>query len=341
MKSLCIKVAKNKGEQTRKKLHSLKVLDTKLKIHSDAQYLYLPIQRQLELHSDATLNQLDNITLTTHDFIELKKQKTLIDLLGFAPNYEIIGDIAVMPVDLENAERQFLAKIAETILKVHKNIKVVLQKKNPVSGEFRIREFKVLAGENRTYTIHKEHGCRYALDLAKVYFNPRLSTERMRIAQQINNKDTVVDMFAGVGPFSILIAKKKNAKVIAIDKNPIAIKYLKENINLNHINMTKIKVLEGDAKEIAHKYKGVANHVIMNLPHKANVFLKEAMLLLAPHGVIHYYDMRPDTDLFEGAIKIIQKVACKVHCTINILNKRIVRTYAPHVYNICIEFNRY
>ena len=176
---------------------------------------------------------------------------------------------------------QKASKIADALLRTQPNIKTVLKPLTPVIGEFRVREFEVVAGEPRTETIHREYGCRYKVDLARAYFTPRLSTERSRILSWIKEGDTVVDMFAGVGPYSILLAKsKKPSKVIAIDKNPDAVHYLKENITLN--SAKNIEAIEGDAREEAKKFAGTADHVIMNLPHNAHEFLDSAVLLTKP-----------------------------------------------------------
>ena len=102
-------------------------------------------------------------------------------------------------------------------------------------------------------------------------------------------------MFAGVGPFALLLAKK-GADVIAMDKNPVAVKYLRENALLNKIN--NIEILEGDAAELALRYENRADHVIMNLPHSASEFLIPAMRAAKSGGVVHYYCIAPEDDLY-------------------------------------------
>ena len=170
--------------------------------------------------------------LTEYDFERQEKKPVPEDLLGFSPAYEVIGDIALLEdPDLDTRKA---SKIADALLRSHSNIKTVLKPLTPVIGEFRVRKFEIVAGEPTTETIHREYGCRYKVDLARAYFTPRLSTERSRILSRVKEGDTVVDMFAGVGPYSILIAKsKKPLKVVAIDKNPDAVHYLRENIILN------------------------------------------------------------------------------------------------------------
>lgn len=144
----------------------------------------------------------------------------------------------------------------------------------------------------------------------------------------------VVDMFAGVGPYSIPLAKKCK-RVIAMDKNPDAIHFLKENVILNSVD--NIEAIEGDANEIVRNYEGMADHVIMNLPHSADAFLDAAVLATASGGVIHYYGMTHEDDLYDSSLKLISNAAEKAGRTIEVLECRTVRSYAPHQYNVCIE----
>lgn len=332
MRRQCIKVPKKKGEPVRRILLDLDILDNSLKIGSDGEFLYLPLSRE---PSPAELECLPEETeLIDFDFELQQKKPAPEDLLGFSPSYEVIGDIALL--EDPDLDKEKASIIADALLRTQPSIKTVLRPLTPVIGEFRVREFEVVAGEPRTETIHREYGCRYKVDLARVYFTPRLSTERSRILSWIKEGDTVVDMFAGVGPYSILLAKsKKPSKVIAIDKNPDAVQYLEENITLN--SMRNIEAIEGDAREEAKRFAGTADHVIMNLPHNAYEFLDSAVLLTKPGGIIHYYGITPEDDLFESSIKLIKESAERAGRQIEVLEKRIVRSYAPYQYNICIE----
>jgi tRNA (guanine37-N1)-methyltransferase len=332
MKQQCIKVPKKKGEPVRRMLLELGILDNSVKIDTDEIFLYLPLTRE---PAPGELESFPEETkLTEFDFELQEKNPVPEDLLGFSPSYEVIGDIALLEdPDLDNEKA---SRIADALLQTKPNIKTILKPLTPVIGEFRVREFEVVAGEPRTETIHREYGCRYKVDLARAYFTPRLSTERSRILAWIKEGDTVVDMFAGVGPYSILIAKsKKPSKVLAIDKNPDAVHYLRENIILNSVK--NIKAIEGDAREEAKKFAGTADHVIMNLPHNAFEFLDSAVLLTKPGGIIHYYGITPEDDLFGSSIELIRAAAEKAGRKTEILDKKVVRSYAPHQYNICIE----
>lgn len=317
-RSLAVKVPKKDGERTRMLLLEQGLIDNELRIKSDAEYLYIPISKpSIDL-------QLEIIEM---EFEKARKRKQIENILGFSPGFEVIGDIAITEYESE--------EIAKAIMEVHKGIKTVLYPVTPVSGEYRLREFKILAGEPRTKTIYREYGSIFEVDLAKVYFSPRLSTERHRVVEQVGEGESAVDMFAGVGTFAIQIAKKAR-KVFAIDKNPEAIKFLERNIALN--KLSNIEVIYGDIREVAPKLKDTANRIIMNLPHLAGEFLAEAMQIAREKCVVHYYAISHVDDLFQSTIERIEKVANASKRRVEILNKKIVRPYAPYKYNICIDF---
>ena len=324
----CIKVPKRYGEPNRRALIELELLDSSKKIASDVSYLFLPLVRE---QNDVEKGNFVDVEFFEYEFEEHEKAPTLEDLLGFMPHYEIIGDIALIEADDSDIDR-----IGEALLKFHPHVNTVLGATSPVVGEYRVREFVLVAGVDKTETIHKEYGCRYAVDLAKAYFTPRLSTERERILSWIKPDDVIVDMFAGVGPYSILIAKKADPKrVVAIDKNPAAVEFLRRNVVLNSVD--NVEVVEGDANVESERFAGIADHVIMNLPHNAYDFLDSAVKLVKPGGMIHYYGMTHEDDLFDGSIGLIEAAAKRVGRGIEVLERRTVRSYAPHQYNICIE----
>ena len=154
--------------------------------------------------------------------------------------------IIEIPPELKPYEKT----IGEAILKTHRNIKTVLAKAGAINGIYRIREYIHIAGENKTQTLHREFGCQYHVDLAKAYFSPRLSHEHERVAELVQAGETVVDLFAGVGPFSVLIGKRNpKAKVYAVDLNPDAVELLKVNVRVNRVENHVFPIL-ADAREI-------------------------------------------------------------------------------------------
>ena len=255
-------------------------------------------------------------------------------------SYDIVGDIAI--IRLTGKSRKYSQIIADTIMKVHKNVRTVLAQTSPVHGDYRLRKLEHIAGEKRTTTVHRESGCLFLVDVDKCYFSPRLFYERMRIAKLVMDGETLVNMFAGVGCFSLVIAKHSNAaKIYSIDINPIAVQYMRENVKLNRA-FGRVIPIEGDAKEIILKMlHGVADRVLMPLPEKASEYLPYALLALKEcGGWIHYYD-------FEHAGKgenAVEKVKLKVAQRLESLGVKfeipfgkIVRTTGPNWYQIVLD----
>jgi len=255
-------------------------------------------------------------------------------------SYDVVGDIAIiqLPQCLEHKS----GIVARAIMRIEKHVKTVLRQASPISGDFRLRELEFVAGERKTEAVHKEFGCLFKVDLKRSYFSPRLSYERMRIARQVAPFEFVVNMFAGVGCFSIIIARHSKAKkVYSIDINPAAMYYHKENIRLNRVEGT-IEPILGDAKEIIEgRLEGVADRVLMPLPEKAYDYLEYAKLALKPQGgSIHYYGSE-HADKGENPIeRMKEKVSRKLSriCSrFEIPSARIVRTTGPRWYQIVLD----
>ena len=177
---------------------------------------------------------------------------------------------------------------------IHKGIKTVSIPNYPVKGDHRIRGLILLAGENRTVTRYKEQAAFFEVDIEKCYFSPRLKNERLRIASQVSQNETVVNMFAGVGCFSVIIAKRvPGTQVYSIDINPTAYQCMVENIRFNRL-FGRVHPMMGDSKELVEtKLQGVADRVLMPLPEKALEYLPTAFSALKKTGGwIHYYDFQ-------------------------------------------------
>jgi tRNA (guanine37-N1)-methyltransferase len=230
------------------------------------------------------------------------------DLASIYNSYDIIGDIAIFR--LPQASLKNAKDIARAIMTVHKNVKTTLAQVSPVAGDFRLRHLLHVAGKNRTTTVHKESGCSFAVDVESCYFSPRLLHERIRIASLVQPNEVVVNMFAGVGCFSIIIAKHAQAeKVFSIDMNPVAVDFMEENIRRNRV-YGKVVTLLGDAKTIIEaRLQHCADRVLMPLPEKSFAYLPSALSALKPSGGwIHVH-------AFEHAIKtenLTEKIRQKV-----------------------------
>ena len=255
-------------------------------------------------------------------------------------SYDIVGDIAVIRVSEDLKPR--VHTIAEAILQSQKHVKTVLRQVSPVAGDLRLRELEWVAGEKKTETVYKEFGCLFRVDLEKCYFSPRLSYERMRIAKSVQPNEVIVNMFAGVGSYSIIIAKySRPERIYSIDINPIAIQFLKENARLNRVERQVLPIL-GDAKEtIEGRLRRVADRVIMPLPEKAYEYLNSAVLALKPNGgFIHYYDFEHSAKNESALEKTGKKVSKKLRTfgiNFEIRGSRIVRTTGPNWHQVALD----
>lgn len=262
------------------------------------------------------------------------------DLVHISNSYDIIGDIAILR--LNKKSRQYVQGIADSIMHIHKNVKTVLMQKTPVQGDYRLRTLEYVAGLNKTITVHKEFGCLFSVDVEKCYFSPRLSFERARILKQVENGEVIVNMFAGVGCFSIVIAKHSNvSKVFSIDLNPFAIKYMEKNVRLNRVYGTVVPI-KGDAKNVIIKQlNNVADRVLMPLPEIAFQYLTWALLALKRSGGwIHYYDFvhARKKELFLEKVKLkVEEKLVALETNFAIPSSRIVRTVGPNWYQIVLD----
>ena len=199
---------------------------------------------------------------------------------------DVIGDIAI--IRLEGFTQREKRKVARTLLEEMKNVRAVFEQEGGIEGEHRLRKLNHLSGAKRTLTTHKENGCVFRVDVAKCYFSPRLSTERLRIAQLVGPKEKVLNMFAGVGPFSVLIAKLAGARVTSCEINEYAARLHEENNKLNKVDGL-VSVLAMDANELPDRSRAKFDRVLMPHPSQSNKFIQTAIRMAKKGGVIHYY----------------------------------------------------
>jgi len=249
--------------------------------------------------------------------------------------FDQIGDIIVIRIPDSLITKKKI--IGEKILEQVTTAKSVFYQSSDVEGDFRTRSLELVTGENRTETEYKEYGCRFIVDVEKAFFSPRLSTERERIANLVQNGDIVVNMFGGIGMFSIMAAKNKKCTVYNIDINPIASKLCEKNITLNKLH-GKVISINGDAVQIiTDQLENKGDRTLMLLPERSDEFLEYAILATKNNGIIHYYshihaDKKQDAPkLSEQHYREITKVKSEI------LNSKIVRAIGPRYYQTVID----
>lgn len=255
-------------------------------------------------------------------------------------SFDIIGlrEEAVAIVEIADEEAGREREIAEEIMKKHKSVKTVLKKESAREGEYRTRKYEIITGEKDTEVIHKEHGYHLKLDPQKVYFSARESTERQRVAKQVKAGEFVMVMFAGVGPYSIAIAKKQPnvEKIISIEINPDAVEYMRQNIRTNKLSH-KIKPVLGDVHELSMEWYGKCDRVVMPLPLGAESFLDIAIKCLKDEGIINFYSWGEEPEIFSEAFELVEKNLKSLDVEYEITDKQIVLPYSPGKYKVRLD----
>ncbi len=264
----------------------------------------------------------------------LKNDLTEEELGLLQKSFDVIGDVCIIEIPEELKKKEKI--ITEKIISIHRNVTTVYNKKSEREGTLRLRDLKLLHGKHHI-TTHTEHGCRFVMDVRKTYFSPREGTERQRIADQIKAKETVLVMFAGIGPYAVIIGKKCRdvGKVYGVEINKDAVKYFEDNIRLNKVQENVIPVL-GDVNEKCKELFGKCDRVIMPLPETAHKFLPLAIKCLKTKGTIHLYCWAKEKE-FEKAGELVSNVAKKAGKKAKIINVQKVLPYKPREWKVCVD----
>lgn len=333
----CIKVNKNEAEGIRRELISLNLLDNDYAPKAEADGICFPVRGKFKGFKLLEVS-LEKRAPRVFSLEEDLKGKLAAQELGLVvKSFDVIGSIAIIEIPRELLKKEKL--IAESIMNVHRSVKSVYKKLGPMEGVYRTRKLKFLAGERKTETEYMENGCKFRLDVSKVYFTPRLSFERNRIAEQVKPGERILAMFAGVGPFPIVIAKMQpKVKIQAVELNPDAFRYMEENIRINRMQEV-ITPLLGDVKEvIPRKFAGWADRILMPLPKDAEKFLAEAFLAAKKNCIIHFYQFASEKQPFDEAEKLIAYEALISGRKEEIIARRVVRPFAPGVVQVVLDF---
>ena len=249
--------------------------------------------------------------------------------------FDQIGNIIIVRIPESIISKKKI--IGETLLNQVKIAKSVFYQASAVEGDFRTRDLEILAGEDNTETEYKEFGCKFTVDVKNAFFSPRLSTERDRIANLIQNNEVVTNMFAGIGMFSIMAAKKKKCTVYSLDINPVASKLCETNIGLNKLAGEVISI-NGDATEIINNQLiNKSDRTLMLLPERSDEFLESAINTTKNGGIIHYYS-HIHADKKSEAGKLSEEHYLQITpVQSEILFSKIVRAVGPRYYQTVVD----
>ncbi len=300
------------------------------KIKACEEYGYIPVNDDVEGYEIVCM-RLEAMPKVARSFSELLEGELDSDEIeNLRTSFDTIGDIVILeiPENLEDKKQI----IGDAALKFTKR-KAIYMKRSAIKGTTRVRDLEFLAGTDDSVTIHKEHGTRLKLDVREVYFSPRLATERKRVMESVNDGENILDMFCGIGPFPIVIARNKDVKITAVDINESAIKYLNENINLNKLKGS-IETYCGDIAEVSKSFNSKFDRIIMNLPGLAYTFLDLAVDLIEDGGIINYYEF---SDSYEQGIKRLESACSKKNKQVEIINCRKVKSTSPGEWHVAID----
>ncbi|WP_435359929.1 class I SAM-dependent methyltransferase [Haloarchaeobius sp. DFWS5] len=242
-------------------------------------------------------------------------------------SWAVVGTVVLVSFDDWTDEQE--RDIGEALLELHGEADTVCAHEG-VSGELRQPETRVVAGLGDTETVHTEHGTRYSLDLSKVMFSPGNQAERARMGEVVEEDERVLDMFAGIGYFTLPMARA-GAQVTAVEKNPESFRYLGENASTNGV-LENVELVFGDCREV----EATADRVVMGY-YDANEFLDSALDALEPGGVVHFHATTPEDLLWDRPVSRLREAAEEAGRSVEVLDRRRVKSHSEGVWHVVVD----
>jgi len=332
------KVPRSCGQEARKQLMRLDAVDRDVRIVDDGDHVLIPLRDSAEssevrsLGCEVVEGAGERRIVYRSPLTEVRARLGLPRQLErlLPSKWELLGDVLVLrlPPELE-VEKERIASAYAYVLRA----RTVCQELGAIEGTYRTPQMRVIYGQG-TETVHRENRILYKLDVAKVMFSSGNKEEKQRMAKLDCRGETVVDMFAGIGYFTLPVAKHaKASRVIACEINPIAHHYLMENIALNHVHDIVVPYL-GDNRSLPGQ--GFADRIIMGYVGTTHEFLPKALSLVRPGGIIHYHETCP-VDLFpQRTMANIRSAAGERG--IEVLRLGEVKSFAPAISHYVIDF---
>jgi tRNA (guanine37-N1)-methyltransferase len=321
-----VKVPRSEAEATRRRLIELGVLRSDLEVGRDGESIVFPV-----IHACGP-----RLPVAPFEFApRATRLRSYLDLLpeplrAAAPrSFDAIGDIVL--VKLHPDQRGHAAAVGQALLEFN-GCRAVFWDAG-VKDPYRTRELTRIAGTGGSLTSLAENGCTFWVDPARAYFSPRLAHERERVAALVQPGELVVDLFGGVAPFGVQLAKK-GAVVRSIDLNPAATELAERNVEQNGV-AAQVTLHTGDARAVAAGLPK-ADRLILNLPHGAKLFLDVAARSAKPGATIHYHEILPPQEVASRGKAVLAELAHngwrgRVAAT------RVVRNYSPQEAHVAFD----
>jgi tRNA wybutosine-synthesizing protein 2 len=253
--------------------------------------------------------------------------------------FQTLGNVIILKLNEKLYSKEH--KIAQAYLDLLPKIRSIFINRGKIMGTFREPEkIEFIEGEDNPIVEHKEHEVRYKFDLTKIMFSKGNINERKFLPTLVKKNEIIVDMFAGIGYFSLPIAKHSLAKQIySIELNPESYKFLVENININHLS-DKIVPINGDCRiEVLKLSKlGIkADRVIMGVFPAPKDYIKDAISLVKDKGTIFHYEGVVENENFEILFQEFNGIALKEGYNCELISHRIVKSYGPHLFHAVLD----
>jgi tRNA (guanine37-N1)-methyltransferase len=337
---LCVKTPVKHAQQVKQFLIDNDLFNPLYRLKRTSTHIFFPVKKKDGIKKKFSfaelidVNSLPKARKKIDMKSEVKNKLTKKELDHLRRAFDIIGDIAILDVPPELVKKQKL--IGDTLLMLQKNVNTVLKKAGIHATEFRTQPMAWLSGRKTKETIHKEYGIRLKLNVETVYFSPRLSTERKRIAQQVKKGERVLVMFSGCAPYPCVIAKNTKAKeIVGIEINPVGHDYGVENLKLNRI--TNVTLINADVKDAVPFIKTKFDRIVMPLPKSAGDFLGTALSTAKKGAIINFYAFE-EQGKFKRAHELIKKACKKAKKKCQILRTVKCGQHSPGTYRICVDF---
>ncbi|MFZ3383087.1 MAG: class I SAM-dependent methyltransferase family protein [Candidatus Methanoperedens sp.] len=323
-----VRISAEESESVRKKLLSGSALDKTRKFVKKNGFIEIPVKESFEsdefilVEQDKPEYYLPEKTLSSSINIPESEKKLL------PRGWQVLGEIIIVTLNEKLEHRKF--EVGEALLCLYPGCVSVLLDRG-IRGPMREPHREIIAG-NRTETIHKESGCFFKLDAMRVMFSQGNLAEKKRMSK-LGKDETVVDMFAGIGYFSIPMAvHSKPKKIISIEINPVSFGYLKENITLNKVGNI-IEPIAGDCAKVTPR--GIADRVIMGYL-DGQEYLPEGISALLPGGILHYHEAVPEA-IEQRPLERILEASKEQGRSARIIGVHRIKKYAPGVWHVVVD----
>jgi tRNA wybutosine-synthesizing protein 2 len=328
--NLAILVRKKEAKSALEEISAYGILDSGRKVLTKRSFMEIPVRESLPGFAVICQDQPE-FYKRTPKLAEILKNDLGEDLLKLLPRgWFILGDIII--IKIQPSLEQFKHQIGEALLSIYPRCSCVLRDFG-IEGTFREPVREIIAGED-SETVHRENGVLFKLDAKSIMFSQGNLRERMRMSL-FGHGEMVVDMFAGIGYFTLPMAVHARPKrILAIEINPIAHKYLSENVLLNHVESIVEPILGDCAKKTPVEE---ADRVVMGYVGTTNRYLGTGLRALRPGGVLHYHQTIPSWQYPQAAKKEVVDAAKKLSLKAEILGCARVKKYSPGVVHAVVD----